>query len=441
MNAAMDIIKKNLVSIICGVIALLAIGAVFWPISGMFEDLHTRAKKSESTYSALTGLLKKNRLLPQTDPKAIEPKPFDQVPTETAIAKGNAIKAQIEKEAKDLMATAVAINVGLTPQEKKELLEKDSLPALTPQAQTAGTKFREKYAPYVQKIPEKLMQAGMAPNQQDIDAKQKEVSDQIKTNDLAFNDRGQAVNQQQVDAKIAATKQLVPDQLRLETAQKIKVYIDPGTMDVMPKIGASTAAGRAPNPTDIWWAQLGIWIQEDICRSIADVNAPATNVMDAVVKRVMKIDPQENWPLSTGSTPQQNPNQDMGGGGGAAPVASNDPSAEIKKNPVLSPTGRSNNGLYDPVHFRLQLICDADHVPAVLQSLSKNKFITVFQMNIQTVDSGAEQSIGYIYGPRPVVMLDMEGEELFMRQWTVPLMPYRIKQSLGIQEQPATPQS
>jgi hypothetical protein len=171
MNAAMDIIKKNLVSIICGVIALLAIGAVFWPISGMFEDLHTRAKKSESTYSALTGLLKKNRLLPQTDPKAIEPKPFDQFPTETAIAKGNAIKAQIEKEAKDLMATAVAINVGLTPQEKKELLEKDSLPALTPQAQTAGTKFREKYAPYVQKIPENLLQAGMAPNQLDIDAK------------------------------------------------------------------------------------------------------------------------------------------------------------------------------------------------------------------------------------------------------------------------------
>ena len=32
MNVAMDIIKKNLISIICAVIALLAIGAVFWPI-------------------------------------------------------------------------------------------------------------------------------------------------------------------------------------------------------------------------------------------------------------------------------------------------------------------------------------------------------------------------------------------------------------------------
>ena len=37
----MEIVKKNLISIICAAVVLIAIGATFWPIAGWFEDLRT----------------------------------------------------------------------------------------------------------------------------------------------------------------------------------------------------------------------------------------------------------------------------------------------------------------------------------------------------------------------------------------------------------------
>ena len=33
----MDLVKKNMFSIICGVVALIAIGAIFWPIFAGFQ--------------------------------------------------------------------------------------------------------------------------------------------------------------------------------------------------------------------------------------------------------------------------------------------------------------------------------------------------------------------------------------------------------------------
>jgi len=34
----MEIVKKNILSVICGVIALIALIALFWPIGGMYSD-------------------------------------------------------------------------------------------------------------------------------------------------------------------------------------------------------------------------------------------------------------------------------------------------------------------------------------------------------------------------------------------------------------------
>jgi hypothetical protein len=120
----------------------------------------------------------------------------------------------------------------------------------------------------------------------------------------------------------------------------------------------------------------------------------------------------------------------------AAP-APTDPSQPLQFNYALSPTGRSSNPLYDVLTFKLSVIVDADRIPILLQALSRNRFITVCDMNVTAVDSGAEQVAGYIYGNRPVVQLDMQCEALFLREWTKQYMPPLVKTMLGIVDEPA----
>ena len=64
----MDIVKKNLVSIICGVIALVALVAVFvWPLNGYYDTLHTKATARAAIYAKAEGLMNKTRSLPVLD--------------------------------------------------------------------------------------------------------------------------------------------------------------------------------------------------------------------------------------------------------------------------------------------------------------------------------------------------------------------------------------
>ena len=59
-------------------------------------------------------------------------------------------------------------------------------------------------------------------------------------------------------------------------------------------------------------------------------------------------------------------------------------------------------------------------------------------MNWTSVDSAERLGEGLVYGDAPVANLQLECEALFMRSWTVPLMPPAVKQSLGITEQAPT---
>ena len=43
---------------------------------------------------------------------------------------------------------------------------------------------------------------------------------------------------------------------------------------------------------------------------------------------------------------------------------------------------------------------------------------------------------GYIYGDVPVARLSVEGEDLFLRDWTVKLMPDPVKVDLAIAPPP-----
>ena len=109
--------------------------------------------------------------------------------------------------------------------------------------------------------------------------------------------------------------------------------------------------------------------------------------------------------------------------------------------PTVSATGRTSNETYDVVIFGLSLNVEADAVETFLLELTRDRFFTVTQLDINTVDAAAEAQAGYIYGDKPVVRLNMQVEALFLRSWTTPLMPPAVKTQLGVGvPKPAAPE-
>ena len=74
----MDIVKKNMWSIVCGVVAVLS---TYYPLTGLFVELDTKLQSSASEHSKFNSLVNLNPNMPVIDPKTSEVKPLGQFPT------------------------------------------------------------------------------------------------------------------------------------------------------------------------------------------------------------------------------------------------------------------------------------------------------------------------------------------------------------------------
>src|SRR3954447_23843779 len=109
LKPILAVMRKNLLSMICGLVALAAIIALFWPISGYYQTLQTEADARKSTFTTLNGLLKKERTLPLLDPQVTEPQPLKQFPTETVINRGRLVTKAVHEQSEEMMKTAMGL--------------------------------------------------------------------------------------------------------------------------------------------------------------------------------------------------------------------------------------------------------------------------------------------------------------------------------------------
>jgi hypothetical protein len=230
--------------------------------------------------------------------------------------------------------------------------------------------------------------------------------------------------------------------MKNEMATKNKMYIDP--MFVMRVSQSLPADGNSPSRESIWWSQVGFWVTRDVAMAIKAVNASSASVTDSPVKNLIALTVQEDFfpagvaALASAPAPVGR-GADASDTGGVAPPTTGgvpDPALAIPDGSAQSPTKRISNNLFDVVQFKMTLDIEADKIPLFLKTLATNRFITVTRMEMNPVDSQLKQIQGYVYGPRPVVTLDLDGEALFMRQWTIKHMPLSIRKALGIPETP-----
>jgi hypothetical protein len=420
MKAAWIVIKKNLVSIISGVVALLAVGALYWPMSGLYADLETRLDARIAVSSSLDSLAKQSRSMPLLSPDQTTPDPLTVFPTQPVIDAGVAATQQMSQQATNMLQRAVTANQHL-PLEAGELPKPSDSMKYT---------FAKHYAELIDNYNhwQQILDSTMPPTPAEVQAAKDKLKADIDRNRLVMDATGtnptadsQAEAQQEFDIESPS----IQPSMELQRAQQHRIYLSPTAFPVDPSINEKNAL---PGPEKICDAQVVLWVLDDVCTAIARANdlysdpaitggAPVHDILHAPVKSLDGVDAPYPVLASTGVDP-------TAGVSAAAP-----------KVPAVSLTGRVCNGLYDVLRFKIRMVVDAAKIPQIIRELEVGQFITVLNFQLtEVVDPAAAAASslgGFHYGNKPCVRVELDCEELLMRKWTDNILPDDRKGGLG----------
>lgn len=423
----MDIVKKNLVSIICGVVALAALVAAFvWPLDGYFGELKGKVEKRAALEKKVQGLLNKTRTVPTftTDDSKPDADRLPKFPSKEIIKKGKDAQTLVRQQSERVYDAAWQLNNA-----GHGLVVPGSLPR--PLNDTIAISFQRRLKEALDHLRTEELLAGIPPTPEAIEDRKGQIWEELKKKYIVVD--GEVKNKEQVDSMYQAAVAKLPDQMKEEMATKWKMYVDPLTVMKVPDY---IPAESSPTPNQMWWAQVAYWVTTDVAAAIKDLNAESKNVMTSPVKNVLMLNipdtffpplAQPNAPVRGAVDPSEAPTSPTGG----LP----DPTVAIPDGAAQSPTKRISNNLFDVVQFRLVVDIEADKVPLFLKTLGTNRFLSVIRLEMNPVDTQLKQITGYVYGTRPVVTLDLDCEALFMRQWTIKHMPKgkgSVRELLGI---------
>lgn len=449
----MEIVKKNLISIICGVVALLALVAVFvYPLPGMQEDLQKEVSARQAVASSIASLSSATAQMPRTD-KEQEPVTIQRFPTRAVIAAGDEAIKRLQDEAQKIYENAVTMN-------RKALLWQNFLPQpSTSDLSRARPRYRDlmnlnnrpwsqadgwigKNAPLARtQDGREINVAGtMIPAEQELATARQRRESEIRASRTQFGPGGQPANAELVNQEVQRALATLTQEVRDQRARQGQVYILPDAFSPVVAVMQPQPVESA-NWVNAYNAQVNLWVHEEFLlgvvqannRSTLDPARRANNVLDAPIKRILKLDiPTAIAPVPQGGTPAP------GFGGAGAPTV------ELPVNPTepitpvnLYASGRASNSMYEVVRFTARLHVDAAHLPQTLIDLQRSRFLNVTNVkSITPVDSLEQLAAGFVYGQAPVVEVLLECEVLFLRQWLVPFMPPPVKAAIAAVGQP-----
>lgn len=207
---------------------------------------------------------------------------------------------------------------------------------------------------------------------------------------------------------------------QVSKAKSILCYYDETSFHVSP----IAYQEDAPTPEDMWEAQVGLWIQEDVVKAIAELNQEAAEQVadgDACVEYVpvkrlvgLRVLGYEVPKLGRLVFPAASGEVQLAGAGG----------------PSL--TGRKCNEQYDVVRFVVQVVIDQRDVLQLIDRISRVNFYQCLGADYEVVDHNIAINQGYFYGTDPVVTATLEFEGYMAREVYEELMPPAIRKLLGI---------
>ncbi|MFI5380302.1 MAG: hypothetical protein ACHRHE_13465 [Tepidisphaerales bacterium] len=443
----MQIVKKNILAIICGVVALLSIVAIFWPINGKYEEIVQQLQQSARTNQDLVNIKRQGLdcRLPIVDPQKTEAPQLEGFPTEKVYKVGIEVVKKMQEQSAELMARAIADN-------RRVPIEPRALP--TYRDGSAKATFKDRYYMYIEALKGKDALNALPP------PAPKDVTDEynrrwnewlMKVPATAGVRDPQVLQQLQTDFNRDVVPALAGSVAKTR-AESCTIYLSAGGIYVHPGV---PAAGSPQSATlnDVWAAQIGYWIQSDICSAIATTNksfsrpvAGRVTVPNACVKRLVRTIIDPSYVTANGAVPFGSRN---GMGEMVAPpmaaLPGVTPAAPVQRAPTVirsfrsTFTGRVSNEVYEVVNFSFTVDIEAANCRALLANLTSGRFITVLSTHATGLDRGACQAAGLLYGPEPVVQMTVNAEAVFFHAWTKDLMPSTVASALEMQLQPKTP--
>jgi len=176
----------------------------------------------------------------------------------------------------------------------------------------------------------------------------------------------------------------------------------------------------APRVEELWFAQVELWIQQDVVAAIAEMNEEAAGaygkgacVEQMPVKRIWSVFVL-GYQLEDGLLPFQVPSASRPARRVAVPV---------------SFTGRTCDGEFDVVVFQMAVVMDQRDVLQLIDRIVKRNFCQCTAVKCAAVPPSAAAD-GYLYGTQPAMCVGLEFELYMWREIYGPLMPAGVRQML-----------
>lgn len=396
MKAVIEIIKRYLVEVICGLAAVLGIALI---VLGLGQTGKVKSTLQEAL----------------------------QVRTEIAnMARGNVYNSRAVQQRNRHIA---GIRAGFE-QVLAFMRERNAYPPLVPAAFPGGTNedinnaiaFRRAFQP-LRSAWLKQIKAGAEPTPAEISAEKDRMEAERKAQGLPVKE-------------VAEPGEITPEMsAAIRTARSIYCYATPDSFQDSPisAPGGPMDAGPPPNLEQMWNAQLEVWIQQSVVDAIAAINEAAASDLQArgvepwvgnLPIKDLRFLQTSRYYVKEGLTQATTGTGTGTTGAKDRPYPSGDPTKAF--------TGRQSNDQYELMHFTVQLVVDARDLPRVLAGLCEKRFHVPLNVQYESLPLNAEM-VGKIYGEAPVVLATIEFETVFFSELYLPLMPDPILTLLGKQ--------
>lgn len=440
VKQVVGIAKKNWISLVAAVFAVGAVVVPFVVADPMVAKLQTELDQRANVARQLEQVGSKQRKLPLLDATATEAAPLPVFPTKAVIESGQKAVEQLQVESKRMLDEVTNLN------QHKPLVPSVFTAPAGNLYQTACFAFSREYARVMPVELNTAVNGGIPYTAAEVTQRVTDEKARIQR-ERSIRSGSVIVNEKEVSDLQMAAERDIPQQMRNEIATRYSVYINPETWTEIPAMKQLTTA--AP-PDQVWYTQLGLWIQQDVADIIKSANAGSSSIYTSPVKHLIKVSvPERPYFVASGG--------DAGGGGGFggggfgggggstggpdAPMTGVSPEAAITLHKGATLTGRASNGLYDVISYAMIVRVRESYVPQFLAEISRNRLHYVLNVErLSAVDATAAAAEGFVYGNDRVVELSLVCEALQLRSWTAPLMPKEIKYRLGIEQRQVAPQ-
>lgn len=415
----MDILKRQLFMIICGVVAAgsIALGVVgYASMSSVNDEMSEAAQRA----SRLQRVVRGGGGAGPVNPKSV-------------LAQERRIEA-VTDHYEQVLEWAYERN-------RMEPLLPDCFPDPDRDTRLA---FRQAYFAEFDKFLDRL-DAGTVATADEIATAQEQITEEAKMNKLFGVDEreaaeaGEAIPDEQEDQPVQHRSGLLTDhgarilpaaRANLIKARGMRCYAALRSFEIFEE---QIGDGISPDVMNMWDAQVSLWIQQSVVDALARIN-------DRAAEEIRQAD-QTAWvgrmPLKelisirtvyTYVTDASEP-REAAGPGGSDPALPPESADEVFTHTV-------SNDLYDVVQFTVKMVVDAREIPTIVSEICRDNFHTLLRIAFEDISTNPQLWLmsDKIYGSAPTVQVVMDFETAFFGELYRSLMPDEIRDALGLPE-------